>query len=167
MENASTLDYEKFIFATLFILANKLQVVGDKFLEEVTTKQWFLLLMVAQFGDQPPTLGQVAELLGSSHQNTKQLALKLESKGFLTIAKDSEDSRALRLRVTERCYDYFSKRTDKDTNYLNELFKEFTEDEVISLAKGINKLTHGLTNMGESVKSQEFGWVNNLFGTDN
>lgn len=162
MENDRVLEYEKFIFATVFILANKLQVVGDKYLDEVTTKQWFVLLMVAQFQNQAPTLGQVAALLGTSHQNTKQLALKLELKGLLQIEKDRKDSRALRLKITQKSYDYFAERTDKDIYLLNELFKEFDKEEIAVFAKCINKLTQGLSNMDESVRSEDFGWIRNL-----
>jgi Transcriptional regulators len=87
-----------------FFWSNKFQVIGDQYLgrEGITTKQWFLTAMISQFGDKAPTLSEVGELMGSSRQNVKQLALKLEEKGFLTIEKDEQDSRALRLRLTEK-----------------------------------------------------------------
>lgn len=163
MDNGKILEYEKFAFASLFILANKLQVVGDQFLEEITTKQWMLLVMVAQFEDQPPTLGQVAGLLGTSHQNTKQLALKLEKKGFLLIEKDSLDNRALRIKPTKKCMDYFIRSEDQGNQFLNDLYKDFSNEEIIALSKGIYKLYHGLSNMNASMGNEEFGWIKKLF----
>jgi DNA-binding MarR family transcriptional regulator len=136
------LDKEKFIFGSIFLLANKLQVIGDKFLgvDDITTRQWFLTVMISQFKDEPPTLSEVAELMGSSHQNVKQLALKLESKGFIKIEKDEKDGRALRLRLTEKCNLFWEKREEVDNNYIRELFKTLNEEEIDNIYSGFNKL---------------------------
>lgn len=163
MERNTILDYQKFIFATLFITANKLQVIGDQFLEEVTTKQWLLLVMIGQFNDHPPTLGQLSALMGTSHQNTKQIALKLETKGFLLIEKDSKDSRILRFKHTQKALDFFTKRNDGDLVFLTELFQGFSEGELNSFAKGLYKMTQNLSVMDKTTKSEEFGWIRDLF----
>lgn len=59
------LDKQKYIFGRLFLLSNKLQVIGDRALdEEMTIRQWLLTLAIAQFGSTPPTFSTVAELMG-------------------------------------------------------------------------------------------------------
>jgi MarR family transcriptional regulator for hemolysin len=137
-----TIEKQKYIFGSIFLLANRLQVIGDQYLgrEDMTTKQWFLSAIISQFGDNPPTLSQVAEHMGSSRQNVKQLALKLEEKGFLEIRKDAQDARALRLVLTEKSRIFWEKREKQDDEYIRELFKELTEEEIDAIFKGFGKL---------------------------
>lgn len=136
------IDKKKFIFGTIFLIANRMQVLGDHYLgkDDITTKQWFLNVMISQFGDNPPTLSEVAELMGSSRQNVKQLALKLEEKGFLTIRKDELDARALRLKLTEKSKEFWEKRAKQDNEYIEDLFGDFTSEEIEVMNKCFRKL---------------------------
>jgi len=81
------LDKQKYLFANFFLLANKLQVIGDFHLanDGITTKQWFLILIISQFKEKPPMITDVANLMGTSRQNVKQLALKLEEKDWSEV----------------------------------------------------------------------------------
>lgn len=148
IEKMNTIDKQKFIFGSIFILANKLQVIGDQYFadNDMTTKQWLLTVMISQFNNQPPTLSEVAELMGSSHQNVKQIALKLEKKGFLCIEKDARDGRSIRLRMTEKSYSFWEKRVEQDNQYIVELFKNLDEAEINAMYTGITKLH---INVGE------------------
>ena len=139
--NMMLLDREKFIFGSLFLLANKLQVIGDQFLgDDMTTKQWFLTVMIMQFQDRSPTLGEVAALMGSSHQNVRQLAQKLQEKEFLNIYKDEQDGRIIRLQLTEKSHTYWKTREAKGDDFINRLFKDITEDEINHVGNCFNKL---------------------------
>lgn len=135
-------DKQKYIFGSIFLLANRLQVLGDQYLgrDDITTKQWFLNAMIAQFGDTPPTLSEVAELMGSSRQNVKQLALKLEEKGFLEIRKDELDARALRLKLTEKSRLFWEKREKQDDEYIEDLFMGFSPEEIDVVYRCFGKL---------------------------
>ncbi len=147
-----TIDKQKYIFGSIFLIANRLQVIGDHYLgkDDMTTKQWFLSIMISQFGDNPPTLSEVAELMGSSRQNVKQLALKLAEKGFLTIQKDEQDARALRLKLTERSKIFWAKRQKQDDEYVENLFKDFSAEEIDVVFKGFGKLFEKIEKMGKS-----------------
>ena len=79
---------EYLLFGALLAYGNRLQVLGDGFYTEVTTKQWFLLACLELF-EAPPTLGEVAGAMGCSHQNAKQLALKLAQKGYVLLRRDA------------------------------------------------------------------------------
>lgn len=144
-----TLDKQKFIFGSLFLLANKLQVIGDQYMgiDGMTTKQWFLTAMISQFGSNPPTLSEVAELMGSSRQNVKQLALKLEEKEFLKIEQDERDARALRLKLTEKSQAFWEKREDKDSQFIRDLFEGFSQEEIDLIFMGFNKLFEKIEKM--------------------
>lgn len=136
------LEKRKFIFGSLFLIANKLQVIGDQYLgkEGMTTKQWLLTVVISQFHDRAPTLSEVAELMGSSRQNVKQLALKLAQKDFLKIEKDEQDARAVKLILTEKSQTFWGKRQELDDQFIKELFKSLNEEEIDVISNGFNKL---------------------------
>lgn len=139
-------EMRKYIFGVMFSISNKLQVIGDTFLGEVTTKQWFLIAIIGQFfKENPPSLSEVAELMGTSRQNVKQIALKLEKKGFLEINKDKNDSRVLRVQITDKCNEYFLERYDKDEQFILKIFEGFEIEELIQLTKGLEKFYNNVS----------------------
>ncbi|MGE5678481.1 MAG: MarR family winged helix-turn-helix transcriptional regulator [Pseudomonadota bacterium] len=148
----NTVDMQKYIFGSIFLASNRLQVLGDQYLglEGMTTKQWFLTAMISQFGENPPTLSEVAELVGNSRQNVKQLALKLEEKGFLNICKDDRDARALRLRLTDKSREFWERRSGQDDEYIAELFKDLSSEEITCMSKGFGKLMKKIEQMEKS-----------------
>lgn len=135
---------QQFIFGSFFFIANKLQVFGDKWDTQITMKQWFLVVMIAQFKEQAPTLTDVADLLGVSRQNVKQLALKLEHKGFVALQKDEGDSRALRMHLTTKCHDYFKQREEAELSYLSKFYDGITEEELEVMNQAFFKLFRNL-----------------------
>ena len=106
--------------------------------------------MISQFGENPPMLSEVAELMGNSRQNVKQLALKLEEKGFLNICKDDRDARALRLKLTEKSREFWDKRGKQDDEYIAELFKDLSGEEITCMSKGFGKLMKTIERMEKS-----------------
>lgn len=134
------LEQQGFIFASFFLLANKLQVISDQHLESVglTTKQWFLIAAVQNFKT-PPTLSEVSELIGSSRQNVKQLAIKLEQKNFLKMVKDDQ---ALRLILTEHCQKFWKGRDDIDKKFIAEILSCLSENETLVLSQSFKKIIH-------------------------
>ncbi len=150
------MDKEKFIFGSLFLLANRLQAIGDQYLsaDDMTIKQWFLTVMVSQFNDTPPTLSEVAEVMGSSRQNVKQLALKLQEKDFLSIEKDETDGRALRLKLTQKSHEFWEKRMDNDSKFILNLFKDISQSELDSIYSGFNKLLEKIEKLEKSIDKE-------------
>ena len=90
------------LFGALLAMGNRLQAAGDRFYDEITTKQWFVLAVLENFSA-PPTLGELARGVGSSHQNVKQLVLKLQQKGYVALAQDGRDARKNRVHRTQKC----------------------------------------------------------------
>ncbi len=124
------IDKRYHIFGILFLLSNKLETLGNNFLGELTTKQWFFMLILMNFFKEPPTLSELAAEMGTSHQNTKQIAIKLEEKGFLVVKKDTKDKRVLRLIPTNKIEKYAKLREDKDYFFIEKFFNVLTKEEV-------------------------------------
>lgn len=141
-DKMSSIEKQQYIFGNIFLLANKLQVKGDQFLarDDMTLRQWFLTIMILEFKDKHPTLGEIAELMGSSHQNVKQLALKLQEKDFLKIEKDPKDGRAIRLKLTQKSREYWKAREQEGNQFIMDLLQDLSEEEIDVLCKSYSKI---------------------------
>ncbi len=146
------LDKKNFVFGSIFLLANKLQVLGDSHLAEddMTIKQWFLTSAILQFVGESPTLTEVANLMGNSHQNVKQLALKLQEKGFLVLEKDKKDGRVLRLTITEKNHVFWKDREDRDQTFIDQLFRDLSCDEINAIYTGFNNMLANIHRMNNN-----------------
>jgi DNA-binding MarR family transcriptional regulator len=135
-------DNQFVLFGNLFLLANKLQVVSDQYLEkdDYTTKQWFLVAAINQFSDTPPTLSEVSELIGCSRQNVKQMAIKLETKGLLKIVRDEQDTRSYRLVLTDKCHSFWQKREIQDSRFIVNIMSCLDEQEAKQLSIYVDKI---------------------------
>ncbi|EJP6471221.1 MarR family transcriptional regulator [Clostridium sporogenes] len=138
------IDKRYHIFGMLFLLSNKLETLGNNFLGELTTKQWFFMLILMNFFKEPPTLSELAGEMGTSHQNTKQIAIKLEEKGFLVVKKDTKDKRVLRLTPTSKIEKYAKLREDKDHYFIEKFFNILTKEEVKNIYESFTKLLNNI-----------------------
>lgn len=133
----------QYFFGALFVVSNRLDTLLEREFNRfgVTTKQWFLSVVIDKlFDEQPPTIKQAARAMGSSHQNVKQLALKLNSKGLLGLEKDERDTRATRLRLTEEgCSLWKRVRTQRDS-FNERLFDGVSEEELRTVRNVMEKL---------------------------
>lgn len=133
------LEQKAYIFGTIFALSNKLQVLGDSFDKNITIKQWLFLVGVSKFSE-PPTVSEVANFVGYSRQNAKRMAAALHERGYVTIIKDKNDARALRIALTQKCTEYFKKRSHKELEFLDKIFSGFDSELTDGVYKGLLKL---------------------------
>ncbi|HBG0518118.1 TPA: MarR family transcriptional regulator [Clostridioides difficile] len=144
------------IFASIFVMQNKLQTTCDKLDLELTMKQW-LLLAIADSVDETLTLTKLGELMGCSRQNVKKLAIALEKKGFIEIEQNEKDSRAICLVTKDRVEEYSKKVRGMQEKVLQLLFEDFTEKEAEQLFFGIMKLSIGIENVKNYVENNDVG----------
>ncbi|NLO48532.1 MAG: MarR family transcriptional regulator [Clostridiales bacterium] len=71
----------------------------DSFYKVISWKQYFAIICIKLCGGNP-TINQLSEVMGSSHQNVNQILLKLEKKGFVHIEDDVCDRRKQRISIT-------------------------------------------------------------------
>lgn len=140
------LEQKAYIFGTIFTLSNKLQAIGDKFDKNITIKQWLLLVTVSKF-QETPTISEAANYVGYSRQNAKRMAAALEERGFVTITKDKNDARALRIALTPKCQEYFAGREQRELEFLKELFLGFDAELTAGFYQGLTKLENNIETM--------------------
>ncbi len=151
MYNFETMDKRLIIFGNLFLVANRLQTVMDSQMEGLTAKQWLVLTMLGMF-DEPPTLKQLAKMCNTSHQNTKQLVLKLESKGFLEVTKDPKDARAMRICATAKCTEWELANQENNAKFVNQMFFTLTQEEILVTMTSLLKIYDALEDMANEQK---------------
>ncbi|GCF93210.1 hypothetical protein NRIC_11010 [Enterococcus florum] len=135
---------QRAIFSSLFILGNRLQTSFDKLDPVVTLKQFMLLTMVKNAPEEGLTLTQIGELLGSSRQTAKKLALSLEKKKLVQIRQSTKDKRKSLLSITSDGLNYFGKVAVLHTTALNRLFESYSEEELTQLFTLFMKLYEGV-----------------------
>jgi len=140
------LEQQADIFGTIFVLSNRLQVLGDAFDQNITIKQWLFLVSVAHF-EEPPTVSEAADYIGYSRQNAKRLAATLEESGFITISKDKKDARALRIALTPKFNTYFGERRHRELAFMQKLFSGFDPELTDGFYQGLVKLGHNIEMM--------------------
>jgi DNA-binding MarR family transcriptional regulator len=133
-------EIKEYIFGSILLLANKIQIWGDKILEDLTLKQWFLLMLISKMGKTNPTINEVSEFTGTSRQNVKKMLEQLKEKKYVKIIKSKTDARALNVSLLKKTYEYFTKNEEKCTIAINDLFSDITDDELSFTVKTFDKL---------------------------
>ena len=83
----------------------------------------------------------------SSHQNVKQILLKLESKGFVSMVQDEKDKRKQRVAVTDKCREFCAKNDDLSRQAVNAIFEGIDEKDLLVTIKTIMQMERNLKNI--------------------
>lgn len=120
-------ELERYIFTNIFILNNKLEAAANAVLREISVKQWFLLIIIAQKEKESPSLTEIAEAFGSSRQNIAKMVEVLEKKGYVKTGKHAKDKRNITVVTTERVKEVFKEFDGRGSEFLDMIFKDITD----------------------------------------
>lgn len=146
------MDNERILFGLFFAFGNRLQAAGDTFYDEITCKQFFLLICLSLFQDEAPTVNQLSEVMGSSHQNVKQLINKLEEKGFLQTVSDQVDKRKMRIIQTNKMAELKAKYEKQEMAFMEQLYSGLTPQQIASTLQVIKIMENNLMKIKENGK---------------
>ena len=134
-EHPERIEMEQYILVFLFLVQQRWGYYINKKLEkdQITTKQWLMMIIIENAFTHDPSMQEVADALSTTHQNVKQLAIRLEDRGFLKIERDPDNRRILRLRTTDESRGYWEKRSPEDLKSIAALFEGLEDSEVKSL----------------------------------
>ena len=152
--STSTENQRKAIFSTLFIAGNKLQTLFDNRIPEVSLKQ-FMLLSIVRHAKEQLTFTQFGNLLGCSRQNIKKLADVLRKKGFITIQRSPQDTRAMCICPTEKVNDFYTNGFSEYQDELKYLFEVYTDKEIETLFTLLSRLYSGIENLEKRVANEK------------
>jgi len=143
-EMINSMDKRFALFGYFFAMSNRLQAVGDRFYEEITCKQFFLMICLRLFENGAPTINELSEIMGCSHQNVKSIAGKLEEKGYLEIRPDSDDARKLRIRLTNKADRLAKKYQKKELDFIDMLFTGISDKQIETTFKTLEKMEENI-----------------------
>ena len=129
MSGISGIESSYFLIGLLSAFENRFQAVADSTMKEISWKQFFALICINMCKEKP-TVKELAEIMGSSHQNVKQILLKLEKKGFVSIIADESDKRKLRIELTEYCKEFCAKNDEMAMNIMRKMFEGVSNEQL-------------------------------------
>ena len=127
---------QQFLIGLLSAFNNRYQASADRFFKEITWKQFFAIICI-NLCKESPTLKELAEIMGSSHQNVKQILLKLESRNFVKLIPDEKDKRKQRIVLTDKCFEFCNQNHEDSQQKINLLFEGISEEQIWTTIKTI------------------------------
>lgn len=132
-----------FLLGLLSAFENRFQSVADDAIKEISWKQFFAIICI-DLCKSSPTVGELAEIMGSSHQNVKQILLKLEKKGFVNITVDEKDRRKQRIELTEYSREFSAKNDEISANIMKKMFESISDEQLQTTIQTIIKIEDNL-----------------------
>lgn len=118
-----------FLIGLLSAFENRFQAIADNTMKEISWKQFFAIICI-NMCKSSPTVKELAEIMGCSHQNVKQILLKLEKKGFVDITTDKHDKRKQRIKITDYCRRFCEKNDEISANIMKKMFEGISEEQL-------------------------------------
>lgn len=132
------------LFGLLFAFMNRLQAAGDAFYEEITCKQFFLLACMNLYPDEAPTANEMAETMGCTRQNVKEILNSLCKKDLVVLIQDENDKRKQRIYLTEKMKVLAAKYGQKEMEFLQLLYQGIADEEIKTVFKIISRMENNL-----------------------
>ena len=139
-----------FLLGLLSAFENRFQAVADSTMREISWKQFFAIICINLCKDNP-TVKELAEIMGSSHQNVKQILLKLEKKGFVRITIDERDKRKQRIELTDYCKEFCKKNDEMTMSIMRKMYRGISEEQLQVTIQTIIQIEDNLKEVRENV----------------
>jgi len=132
-----------FLLGLLSAFDNRFQAIADKTIGDISWKQFFTIICINMCKEKP-TIKELADIMGSSHQNVKQILLKLEKKEFVNITIDDFDRRKQRVELTDKCIQFCIENDEKSKNAIVAMFKGISQEQLAVTIKTIIQMEDNL-----------------------
>ena len=139
----SEIPSEYFLLGLLSAFENRFQAITDNIMKEISWKQFFAIICV-NLCKEPPTINDLSEILGSSHQNVKQILLKLEKKGFVQFQEDKLDKRKQRISITKECLKFCEKNNETSSQIMQKMFEGISQNDIKTTINTLTKMDDNL-----------------------
>jgi DNA-binding MarR family transcriptional regulator len=127
-------------YATLFSIANKVQVKGDQYMKNLTSRQLMTMMAIVHLPEGKTSLNNIARMLGTTKQSVKQLITLLENRGYVLTVPNQSDKRAVNVIITQAGNQVLYDDVVLGVKFFNDLFHDFTLEEIETLWNLLKKL---------------------------
>ena len=132
-----------FLLGLISAFQNRYQAKADGFFEDISWKQFFAIICI-NLCNESPTIKELSRIMGSSHQNVKQILNKLEAKGYVVIEFDKEDKRKQRIILTEKTRTFCGAHEEGSQKIVKQLFEGIEEEEIQIVIRTLLKMEKNL-----------------------
>ncbi len=132
-----------YLLGLLSAFENRFQAMADNIMQVISWKQFFAIICI-NMCKEAPTLKELSDILGSSHQNVKQILLKLEKKDFIRFEADETDKRKQRIVLTDCCRQFCEKNDEVSRGIMEKMFAGISEDDIATTIKTISGIEKNL-----------------------
>lgn len=140
------------LFGGSFVLANKMQLVADKRVTGLSTKQWFLLRNLSDMPLSPaPTITSLAKETDTSRQNVTKMLEVLARQGCIVLQDNPADHRSRTVAITEYGQQILGSMAYQSQPFFTDLFEGIDADECAVAAKVAIKMIENLSRMQEEL----------------
>ena len=137
-----------YLLGLISAFENRFQAMADNTMQEISWKQFFAIICI-NMCKEAPTLKELSDILGSSHQNAKQILLKLEKKNFIRFQADETDKRKQRIMLTDYCREFCEKNDEMSKSIMEKMFDGITEEDIATTIKTIIRIEKNLRGSDE------------------
>lgn len=140
---------QAFLLGLLSAFDNRFQAAADTFFKEITWKQFFAIICI-NLCKEAPTINELSDVMGSSHQNVKQILLKLEKKGFVRTVADEKDKRKQRIIVTDEARRFLEENDNngQQSQYIiGQIFNGISDKNLQTTIQTIMKMERNLSEI--------------------
>ena len=138
---------KQYIFSSIFVIANKLQIIGDREIEELSFKQWFLLVAIKNIPKENPSLTDIANFIGTSRQNVKKMLVILEKKGYVLLSNLPDNQKSVCTLLTKKCEEHLDKFDKLGDELLEKIFTNVSSVQTQSISEVFKILFENIDRM--------------------
>ena len=132
-----------FLIGLLSAFENRYQAKTDKLFEDISWKQFFTIICI-NLCRESPTIKELADFMGSSHQNVKQILNKLEHKGYIELLPDKSDKRKQRIALTQKTQDFCAEHDVGGEIFMQKLFDGISTEDIQTVIRTIMQMERNL-----------------------
>lgn len=132
-----------FLLGLISTFENRYQAKADNFFEEISWKQFFAIICI-NLCKESPTIKELAEIMGSSHQNVKQMLNKLVDKGYVKTVLDEQDKRKQRIILTNKTRAFCEKHDKGSKVIVKKIFEGIDEKDIGTVIKTLLQMEKNL-----------------------
>jgi MarR family transcriptional regulator, transcriptional regulator for hemolysin len=134
-------------FRLVIALSMRFRALMDARLADIDlTMQQAALLTFVEAHPPAPTQGELAALLGTTHQNVRQLLDVLVRKRLVRVSVDPEDRRVRRVHCTSKVRQVFAPRDAADHAAIRGWLSALTDAEIAAANQSLDKTFSSLWN---------------------
>lgn len=133
-------------FGNILIVANKIQSKGDGLFDDLSLKQWFLLIIVSNMPETDLSINRIAEVNGTTRQNVRKMLEIMRNKGYVELCQGKKDARTLEVQLTNKTKEFLKANEELGILYTRQLFEGVKEEQLDTVNNVCNKLFSNLEN---------------------